>query len=159
MGGFWNNIGKRLRIYAGIALSFGIVSFISDLRNVPLLIAPLAASACILFAVPDSPVARAKNIIFGHVISASVGVIMHGSFGSNWLSNVICVVIAVFLMDAAGVLHPPAAATSLLALTTSQGFSFVFMPVGTGALALVAASMAAKRVIGCCFPNRHEPPE
>jgi CBS-domain-containing membrane protein len=153
MRDFTRDLDRRLKIYAGASLSFGVVSFLSYAYDVPLLVAPLAASACIIFAVPDSPAARPKNIILGHIFSAATGVIIYMCLGDNWLSAPIGIALSVFIMDMADVMHPPAAATCFLALADDRGFSFVLMPVAVGACSLIAASMGVKYVIGYLFGN------
>jgi CBS-domain-containing membrane protein len=145
-------MARRLKICVGISLSFGLVSFISYAYNVPLLVAPLAASACILFAIPDAPVARPQNIIFGHAVAAAVGVLSCRFIGSGWLAGPIAITIAVFLMDSLDVMHPPAAATCFLALASGHGFSFV-LPVASGACVLVASSIIVKRAFARVFDH------
>ncbi|MDL2264045.1 HPP family protein [Synergistaceae bacterium OttesenSCG-928-I11] len=134
------DLSRRMRLYFGVTVGFGFVSFISYHSGVPILIAPLAASTCILFAAPGSPFARPRNVIFGHALSAAIGVISNHSLGENWLANTVCVAFAVAMMDATDTMHPPAAATSLLAFTTDQGYMFIFRPVALGACILVLAS-------------------
>ena len=41
-----------------------------------LLIAPFGASCVLLFALPQSPLARPRNVIGGHVISALIGLLV-----------------------------------------------------------------------------------
>ncbi len=144
MGKIREDIFKRLRLYVGIVAAFGFVSYLAFARALPVLIAPLAASACILFAVPHSHFARPKNVILGHVLSAAIGVFLHAAFGVHWFASALCVALAVAVMDLTDTMHPPAAATSLLALTTSQGYRFVFTPVALGACVLVLVSEFVK---------------
>ena len=134
------DLSRRMRLYVGITIGFGFVSFISYHGGVPILIAPLAASTCILFAAPNSPFARPKNVILGHALSAAIGVVSNHCLGVDWLATTVCVAFAVAMMDATDTMHPPAAATSLLAFTTDQGYLFVFRPVALGACILVFAS-------------------
>lgn len=131
---------RRIRLYIGITIGFGIVSYISYHSGTPILIAPLAASTCILFAAPNSPFARPQNVILGHALSAAIGVFTYQCLGDGWLGNTACVALAVALMDVTDTMHPPAAATSLLAFTTDQGYLFIFRPVALGACVLVFAS-------------------
>ncbi len=134
------DLSRRVRLYAGITAGFGFLSFVSYHGGVPILIAPLAASACILFVVPNSPFARPTNVILGHAMSAAIGVITNYCLGADWLGNTVCVVLAVAAMDATRTMHPPAAATSLLACVTDQGVLSVFRPVVLGSCVLVLVS-------------------
>ena len=40
------------------------------------LVAPFGATAVILFALPDSPLAKAKNVILGHLLAALIGLVL-----------------------------------------------------------------------------------
>ena len=135
---------RHLRLYLGIMLGFGFLSYLSFTGGVPIMMAPLAASACIIFAVPGSAFARPKSLILGHALSAAIGVICGQCLGVDWLSNTICVGLSVAMMDVTDTMHPPAAATSLLALTTDQGYRFIFTPVALGSCVLVLAAELVK---------------
>lgn len=144
MGPIVRDIFRRLRLYTGVMLGFGFISFLSFAGGVPVLMASLAASTCILFAVPNSAFARPKNVILGHAIAAAIGVACGHCMGINWFSSTVCVGLSVAAMDATDTMHPPAAATSLLALATDQGYKFIFTPVALGACILVAASQLVR---------------
>jgi CBS domain-containing membrane protein len=45
-----------------------------DLLTHPLLVAPIGASAVLVFAVPASPLAQPRAVIGGNVVSALVGI-------------------------------------------------------------------------------------
>ncbi|EKO3674819.1 HPP family protein, partial [Vibrio metschnikovii] len=66
-----------MSIFAGFGafLAIGLLSFLdSTLNEVALLMAPFGATAVLVFGVPSSPLAQPKNVIFGHLITAFVGV-------------------------------------------------------------------------------------
>jgi CBS-domain-containing membrane protein len=136
----WQDLKNRLRLYFGVTAAFGLVCYSTFLQDIPILVAPLASSACLLFAIPEGKFARPKNVILGHALSAAVGVTTYLCMGTGWVANTVSVALAVALMDVTETMHPPAAATALLALTTGQGFSFVFRPVASGACILVLAA-------------------
>ncbi len=133
-------IFRRCKLYLGVSFAFGVIAFLSFSKGMPILITPLAASTCILFSVPNSRFARPKNVVFGHIISSAIGVAAWHLFGMNWFVSACSVALAVAAMDVTDTMHPPAAATSLIAVTTAQGFDFILKPValGAGLLVLVA---------------------
>jgi len=68
--------------------------------SIPLLVAPMGASAVLLFAVPASPLAQPWSIIGGNLVSASVGVA-----GASWIADrvgaaALAVALAICLMFA-----------------------------------------------------------
>ncbi|MDR3355488.1 MAG: HPP family protein, partial [Synergistaceae bacterium] len=60
----------------------------------------------------------------------------------------LCVAIAIALMDVTDTMHPPAAATSLIALASGQGPGFILMPAASGACVIASAAFIAKRLSG-----------
>lgn len=60
---------------SGVALTGSLAHWLSGSASIsPYLIAPMGASAVLLFAVPASPLAQPWSIIGGNLIAATVGV-------------------------------------------------------------------------------------
>ena len=70
------------------------------------LIPPFGASLVLVMALPKSPLAQPKNVIFGHISAASAGVLIFHIFGSNPLSIGLGLGLAVYLMLAIQTTHP-----------------------------------------------------
>ncbi len=102
-----------------------------------LLIAPFGASCVLLFALPQSPLARPRNVIGGHFLSALVGVTVFALMGDGALACAIGVGCAIAVMQFTGTLHPPAGADPLVIILTGAGWSFLIMPILLGAIGLV----------------------
>ena len=125
----------------------------------PLLIAPMGASAVLLFALPSSPMAQPWAIIGGQVISALVGVAVAKLLAPSALSDGLAVGLAIAAMSLARCLHPPGGATALIAViggpaVHAAGFSFALVPVGLNAVVLVAAGIGFHRFTQHRYPNR-----
>src|ERR1700748_3670746 len=59
----------------GISFTAGVMHvLLGDHALIPLLVAPMGASAVLLFAVPASPLAQPWSIIGGNIVSAVIGV-------------------------------------------------------------------------------------
>jgi CBS-domain-containing membrane protein len=138
----------RLRIYASAMFGFGLICYLSLERGSPLMLASLSSSACLLFAAPESPAARLKNMVLGHVISAAVGVTAGRLLGTGALASLICVAVSAAVMEAADSMHPPAAATSLLAMSSDLGYGFVLTPVALGVCVFAVTVSIIKRLLG-----------
>ncbi len=102
-----------------------------------LLIAPFGASCVLLFALPQSPLARPRNVIGGHVISALVGLLVLTFLGNGVLAMGIGVGLAIALMQFTGTLHPPAGGDPLVVILTGAGWSFLLQPILAGTAILV----------------------
>ena len=102
------------------------------------LIPPFGASMVLVMAVYESPLAKPKNLILGHILSALSGVIIFYLFGNTFISLGLGVALAVFVMMMTNTVHPPAGANPIIVILTGQSISFVFLPVAVGAFIIVA---------------------
>ncbi|MCG7534915.1 HPP family protein [Pseudoalteromonas sp. OOF1S-7] len=102
-----------------------------------LLMAAFGASCVLIFALPDSPLAKARNVIAGHCLTALVGVVFVAYVPVNPLSLGTATGLAVMLMVLSKTVHPPAGANPLFIMLTGQGWAFLLFPVLTGAVCLV----------------------
>ncbi|HGH6014535.1 TPA: HPP family protein [Vibrio mimicus] len=129
-----------ISIFAGVGafLAIGLLTFLdSTLTNVALLMAPFGATAVLVFGVPDSPLAQPKNVIFGHLITAFVGIFFTQFIGVSSLSLALATGIAVSAMLLTKTTHPPAGANPLLIMLAGQSWTFLVTPVLLGAVLIV----------------------
>ena len=96
------------------------------------LIPPFGASLVLVMAVHDSPLAKPRNVFFGHILSASSGVLMFYLLGESPLSISLAVALAIFIMLLTKTTHPPAGANPVIAILGAKSFEFVIMPVAIG---------------------------
>ena len=101
------------------------------------LIPPFGASLVLVMAVHKSPLAKPRNVFFGHVFSASSGVLMFYFLGGTPLSISLGVSLAIFIMLITKTTHPPAGANPVIAILGAKSFEFVIMPVAIGASFIV----------------------
>ncbi|ENO8416080.1 HPP family protein [Vibrio mimicus] len=129
-----------ISIFAGVGafLAIGLLTFLdSTLTNVALLMAPFGATAVLVFGVPNSPLAQPKNVIFGHLITAFVGIFFTQFIGVSPLSLALATGIAVSAMLLTKTTHPPAGANPLLIMLAGQSWTFLVTPVLLGAVLIV----------------------
>ena len=144
------NTGELIRMWLGSCLALAIIALLDhhagSPAGIPLLIGSFGASAVLVFGAPSSPLARPRNVIGGHVLSALVGVACAGLLGETpWLASSIAVGTSIALMSGTGTLHPPGGATALIAVTGGEsirqlGFLYVFVPCLSGALILLGVA-------------------
>lgn len=143
----------------GIALTGVIASLVlGNGPHVPLLVAPMGASAVLLFAVPASPLAQPWSIIGGNTISALVGVIVAHFIHETALATGIAVALAIAAMSFTRCLHPPGGAAALTAVlggpaVISAGFLFPFVPVALNSILLVALGYGFHRLARRNYPH------
>lgn len=129
-----------LAIFAGLgaAIAIGILTFSeTEITNIALVMAPFGATTVLVFGLPESPLAQPKNVIFGHFITAFIGIFFVEYIGVTPLSLALATGLAVSAMLATKTTHPPAGANPLLIMLTGQSWAFLFTPVLFGAVVIV----------------------
>ncbi|MFD1837338.1 HPP family protein [Paracidovorax cattleyae] len=98
----------------------------------PWLVAPIGASAVLVFGVPASPLAQPWPVVGGNALSALVGVACAALVPDPALAGALAVALAIALMVRLRCLHPPGGAAALF-VVMAHGASpqFAFFPVMT----------------------------
>ncbi|HEX8373703.1 MAG TPA: HPP family protein, partial [Geminicoccaceae bacterium] len=144
---------------AGIALTGQICGwFFGEGPHIPLIVAPMGASAVLLFAVPASPLAQPWPVIGGNTISAFMGVVAAHLIPDPVLAIGVGVSLAIAAMSLTRCLHPPGGAAALTALiggpaVTSSGFLFPLFPVCINSIILVALGIAFHKISRRNYPH------
>ena len=141
---------ERLRGSIGALLGIGLTGLLCTLAlggslATPMLIAPMGASAVLLFAVPSSPLAQPWSIIGGNLVAALVGVSAARLLPGSLIAAPAAISVAIALMLTLRCLHPPSGAVALTAVlggpaVVAMGYRFVLWPVllNTAVITLVA---------------------
>ncbi|WP_448203847.1 HPP family protein [Azospirillum sp. sgz302134] len=148
--------GAMLGIAATGLLCHNLLKYIT---TAPELVAPMGASAVLLFAVPASPLAQPWPIIGGNTLSALVGVLVAALVPDPMLAGAVAVALAIAVMSVTRCLHPPGGAAALTAVlggpaVASAGFGFAFVPVAVNSILLVTAGLMFHRWSGHSYPHR-----
>ena len=144
----------------GISLAALICGFIAhgDFSSA-LLVAPMGASAVLLFAVPASPLAQPWPIIGGNTLSAIIGLIVGHLVPHPALAVGIAVGLSIVTMSLTRSLHPPGGAMALGSALGGKavadwGLLFPLFPVALNALLLVAVGIAFHRLGKRNYPHK-----
>jgi CBS domain-containing membrane protein len=130
--------------------------------NIPLLVAPMGASAVLLFAVPASPLAQPWSIIGGNLVSATVGVACASWIGDPLHAAPVAVAAAICAMFVLRCVHPPSGAVALTAVlggpaVHALGYRFVLEPIALQSAALLGAAIVYHAITGHRYPHSARP--
>lgn len=152
---------ERLRIVVGVGFGLLLAGLLSALLapGAVWLVAPMGASAVILFALPSSPLAQPWAVIGGNTVSAMAGIAFaHFAGSGHWQPTLVAALgtaFAVGLMVALRCLHPPGGAAALLVVLGGvTDWRFGLFPVMTNSLLLTAAATLYNRSTGKDYPHR-----
>jgi len=159
--------GERLRAVAGALVGLFVTAILSDMLTagsgiVPLaLVAPMGASAVLLFCVPASPLAQPWSVIGGNTISALIGILCWQTVPNPALAAPLAGACAIFVMFLLRCLHPPSGAVALTAVLGgpaihAAGFQFAFLPVCLNSTLIVIAALVFNNLTGRRYPHNQK---
>ncbi|WP_233273004.1 HPP family protein [Paraburkholderia acidisoli] len=154
---------ERLRRCAGALFGIAFTGLATHAAfgaagDIPLLVAPMGASAVLLFGVSESPLAQPWSIIGGNLVAALVGVACARWIDSTVMAASAAVALAICAMFLCRCVHPPSGAVALTAVlggpaVHALGFHFVLAPIAFQSLALVSAALAFHALTGHRYPR------
>lgn len=158
---------ERLVGCLGALIGIGLTGLVCALvigtpEHFPLIVAPIGASAVLLFAVPASPLAQPWSIVGGNTISALVGVTVLHFVTDPMIAAGLAVALAILAMSLTKSLHPPGGAAALTAViggaaVAKWGFLFPFVPVALNSIILLGVGFAFHKLAGRQYPHRPAP--
>ncbi len=142
--------------FVGAFIGIGLIGFFQQKElmetDTVFLIGSFGASAVLVFGATNSPLAQPRNLVFGHLFSAIIGVTICKLIpGEMWLSSALAVSLSIVVMQITKTMHPPGGATALIANIGSEkiknlGFFYVLSPVMSGVLILLIVALVVNNI-------------
>ncbi|WP_054008355.1 HPP family protein [Cypionkella psychrotolerans] len=160
---------EALRAGTGAAIGLGLAAALlwlldptANMIDHPLLIAPFGASAFLIFAVPNSPMAQPWSAVLGNSVSALAAILILHAGLPVLPAAALAVMLAVLAMAALRAMHPPGGAVALATVLSAHpdalpGLQYLLLPVASGSLALVGLGIAWAHATGRRYPFRIAP--
>jgi CBS domain-containing membrane protein len=154
---------ERLRASCGALIGILLTGLVTRLAigsgmAVPMLIAPMGASAVLLFAVPASPLAQPWSILGGNITAALIGVTCALLVTDPLWAAALSIAGAIAAMVTLRCVHPPSGAVALTAVLGGPqihalGFGYVLMPVGVNSLLLLTCALIFNNATRRRYPH------
>lgn len=144
----------------GILLTGAIGSWTIGVNiALPLLIAPMGASAVLLFAVPASPLAQPWSILGGNLVAALCGVTAARFIDQPLIAASAAIGAAIAFMIPLRCVHPPSGAVALTAViggpaVAALGYRFVLSPVLLNSVVIVIVAIIYNNATRREYPQR-----
>lgn len=161
--------GSRADRALGIAaacIAVGLLALAGDhwlgAAGMPFLVAPMGASAVLLFAAPHSPLAHPWALVGGHLVSAAIGITAARYMPEFYLAAGLGVGGSILAMHALRCLHPPGGATALMTVLGGPsldglGYPFLVAPLGVNIAILLGFALVLNNLglAGRRYPAVH----
>ncbi|AFK04836.1 HPP family protein [Emticicia oligotrophica DSM 17448] len=154
---------EHIYSFVGSFIGIAIIAFIqsrtlSEIDSI-FLIGSFGASSVLIFGAIQSPLAQPRNLVLGHVLSATIGVTVYKIMPNIlWINAPLAVSLSIVVMQITKTLHPPGGAAALIAIIGTDkvknlGFWYVLSPVLVGTLILLTVAL----IFNNLTPNRKYP--
>ncbi|MEO5325844.1 HPP family protein [Mesorhizobium sp. CC13] len=131
----------HLKSGSGAVIGLSAVGGLTSLTGIPMLIAPLGATAVLMFGQPASPLAQPINVFAGYFIATLLGVGAAMAFPGLWEVSAVAVGLSIALMLMFRVTHPPAGAIPLVATASPYQSGTLFVVVLAGCISLLLLAL------------------
>lgn len=139
------------------AITIGALTYLTYKTTFGLfLIASFGSTMVLLYGYPESPFAQPKNIFFGHLVTAVVGIVVLNFIPLPiYITIPLAVGLGVGLMIFLDVTHPPAGGNPIIVIIGSVSYDYLLSPILLGSIiVLVFGILVNKFVLKKKYPQK-----
>jgi len=131
------------------AFTIGVLTVLTYKSTLGYFIAgSFGSSMVLLFGFPESPFAQPKNVFFGHLCTALVGVIFVNFIPLPIYINIALGVGAgVFLMILLNIVHPPAGGNPIMVIIGSASYDYLINPIIFGCIIILLLAIIVNKFL------------
>ncbi len=146
------NMADALTAAVGGFIGIGTLLLLTYMTGTPWLIASLGASCVLVFGAWNAPFSQPRNILGGHIISGTIGILFYELFGAHPLAISAAVARTIFIMMLTKMIHPPGGGNPIIMLG-GYSWSYLFAPIIVGAVVIIVYAVILNNI----RQNRHYP--
>ena len=139
------------------AITIGALTYLTYKTTFGLfLIASFGSTMVLLYGYPESPFAQPKNIFFGHLVTAVVGIVVLNFIPLPiYITIPLAVGLGVGLMIFLDVTHPPAGGNPIIVIIGSVSYDYLLSPIILGSIiVLIFGILVNKFVLKKKYPKK-----
>ena len=131
------------------AITIGVLTVLTYKSTLGYFIAgSFGSSMVLLFGFPESPFAQPKNVFFGHLCTALVGVIFVNFVPLPIYMNIALGVGAgVFFMILLNIVHPPAGGNPIMVIIGSASYDYLINPIIFGCIIILLLAILINKFL------------
>ena len=112
------------------------------------LMTSFGSSIVLLYGFPESPFAQPKNIFFGHLLTAFIGILFLNYIPLPIFINIaLAVGVGIFFMIIFNVVHPPAGGNPIIVIIGGVSYEYLINPIIFGSLIILFFGIVLNKFI------------
>ena len=131
------------------AFTIGVLTVLTYKSTLGYFIAgSFGSSMVLLFGFPESPFAQPKNVFFGHLVTALVGVVFVALVPLPMFINIaLAVGVGIFLMILFNIVHPPAGGNPIMVIIGSVSYDYLISPIIFGCIIIISLAILINKFL------------
>ena len=131
------------------AFTIGVLTVLTYKSTLGYFIAgSFGSSMVLLFGFPESPFAQPKNVFFGHLVTALVGVVFVTLVPLPMFINIaLAVGVGIFLMILFNIVHPPAGGNPIMVIIGSVSYDYLLSPIIFGCIIIISLAILINKFL------------
>ena len=144
-----DNIFKAFLAGLFSSITIGVLTLLTYKTFLGLfLITSFGSSMVLLYGFPESPFAQPKNIFFGHLLTAFIGILFLNYIPLPLFINIaLAVGVGIFFMIIFNIVHPPAGANPIIVIIGSVSYEYLINPIIFGSLIVLFFGIVLNKFI------------
>ncbi len=144
-----NNIFKAFLVGLFSSITIGALTVLTYKTSLGLfLVTSFGSSMVLLYGFPENPFAQPKNIFFGHLLTAFIGVLFLNYVSFPIFINIaLSVGVGIFFMIIFNVVHPPAGANPIIVIIGGASYEYLINPIIFGSLIVLFFGVVLNKFI------------
>ena len=112
------------------------------------LMTSFGSSMVLLYGFPENPFAQPKNIFFGHLLTAFIGILFLNYIPFPLFINIaLAVGVGIFFMMIFNIVHPPAGANPIIVIIGGVSYEYLINPIIFGSLIVLFFGIVLNKFI------------
>ena len=136
---------------AGIfsSITIGVLTLLTYKTSLGLfLMTSFGSSMVLLYGFPENPFAQPKNVFFGHLLTAFIGILFLNYIPLPLFINIaLAVGVGIFFMIIFNVVHPPAGANPIIVIIGGVSYEYLINPIIFGSLIVLFFGIVLNKFI------------
>ena len=131
------------------AFTIGVLTVLTYKSTLCFFIAgSFGSSMVLLFGFPESPFAQPKNVFFGHLVTALVGVVfVHFVPLPIYINIAAAVGLGIFFMILLNIVHPPAGGNPIMVIIGSASYDYLINPIIFGCIIILLLAIIINKYL------------